>query len=53
MNVSYSYDNDSRVSGITYNFGANLLGNLTYTSIRLAGARKLEAALPERVFLQP
>ena len=31
MNVSYSYDNDSRVSGITYNFGANLLGNLTYS----------------------
>lgn len=31
VNVSYSYDNDSRVTAINYNFGANALGNLTYT----------------------
>lgn len=31
MNISYSYDNDSRVTAINYNFGANALGNLTYS----------------------
>jgi hypothetical protein len=29
--VSYTYDNDSRVTGITYKFNANTLGNLTYS----------------------
>ena len=29
--VSYRYDNDSRPTGLTYQFGANTLGNLTYT----------------------
>ena len=31
VNMSYTYDNDSRVTGITYKFNANTLGNLTYT----------------------
>jgi RHS repeat-associated protein len=31
VNVSYTYDNDSRVTGITYKFNANTLGNLTYS----------------------
>jgi hypothetical protein len=26
VNISYSYDNESRVTDITYNFGANLAG---------------------------
>jgi hypothetical protein len=30
VNMSYTYDNDSRVTGITYKFNANTLGNLTY-----------------------
>ena len=29
--VSYSYDNDSHLTGITYQLGSNPLGNLTYT----------------------
>jgi RHS repeat-associated protein len=29
--MSYTYDNDSRVTGITYKFNANTLGNLTYS----------------------
>jgi RHS repeat-associated protein len=29
--VSNTYDNDSHVTGITYKFNANTLGNLTYT----------------------
>jgi RHS repeat-associated protein len=29
--VSYSYDNDSHLTGITYQIGSNTLGNLTYT----------------------
>jgi RHS repeat-associated protein len=28
--VSYSYDNDSHLTGITYQIGSNTLGNLTY-----------------------
>ena len=31
VNMSYTYDNDSRVTGITYKFNANTLGNLTYS----------------------
>ena len=31
VNMAYTYDNDSRVTGITYKFNANTLGNLTYT----------------------
>ena len=31
VNMSYTYDNDSRVTGITYKFNANTLGNLAYT----------------------
>jgi RHS repeat-associated protein len=31
VNMSYTYDNDSRVTGITYQFNANTLGNLTHT----------------------
>jgi RHS repeat-associated protein len=31
VTASYSYDQDSRLTGITYQFGANTLGNLTYT----------------------
>jgi RHS repeat-associated protein len=31
VNVSYSYDNDSRVTGITYKFNANTLGDLSHT----------------------
>jgi RHS repeat-associated protein len=30
VNMSYTYDNDSRVTGITYKFNGNTLGNLTY-----------------------
>jgi uncharacterized protein RhaS with RHS repeats len=30
VNVSYTYDNDSRVTGITYKFNANTLGDLSY-----------------------
>jgi len=29
--ASYSYDNASRLTGISYQFGSNVLGNLTYT----------------------
>jgi RHS repeat-associated protein len=29
--MSYTYDNDSRVTGITYKFNTNTLGNLTYS----------------------
>jgi RHS repeat-associated protein len=36
--MSYSYDNDSELSGITYTLGSNTLGNLTYT-YDLAGRR--------------
>jgi len=28
--VSYIYDNDSRLTGITYKFGTNTLGNLSW-----------------------
>jgi RHS repeat-associated protein len=28
--VVYGYDNDSRLTGLTYQFGSNTLGNLTY-----------------------
>jgi hypothetical protein len=28
--MSYTYDNDSRVTGITYKFNANTLSNVTY-----------------------
>ena len=31
VNMSYTYDNDSRVTGITYKFNANTLGNLAYS----------------------
>ncbi|HEY2495483.1 MAG TPA: RHS repeat-associated core domain-containing protein [Candidatus Angelobacter sp.] len=31
VNMSYTYDNDSRVTGITYNFNANTMGGLSYT----------------------
>jgi RHS repeat-associated protein len=31
VNLSYTYDSDSRVTGITYKFNANTLGNLTYS----------------------
>src|SRR5262249_1774297 len=31
VSVSYSYDNDSHVTGITYQFGSNSLGNPTYS----------------------
>ena len=31
VNMSYTYDNDSRVTGITYKFNATTLGNLTYS----------------------
>src|SRR6476659_5973538 len=31
VNMTYTYDNDSRVTGITYKFNANTLGNLTYS----------------------
>lgn len=31
VSVSYGYDNAARLAGITYNFGANTLGNLTYS----------------------
>jgi YD repeat-containing protein len=31
VNMSYTYDNDSRLTGITYKFNTNTLGNLTYT----------------------
>jgi RHS repeat-associated protein len=31
VSVSYAFDNDSRITGITYQFGANTLGNLSYT----------------------
>jgi YD repeat-containing protein len=30
MVISYGYDNNSRLTGITYQFGSNTLGNLTY-----------------------
>jgi RHS repeat-associated protein len=30
MVISYGYDNNSRLTGITYQFGSNRLGNLTY-----------------------
>src|ERR1041385_65902 len=29
--MAYTYDNDSRVTGITYKFNTNTLGNLTYS----------------------
>lgn len=38
--VSYSYDNDSHLIGITYQFGSNTLGNLSY-SYDLVGRRAL------------
>jgi RHS repeat-associated protein len=31
VTASYSYDQDARLVGIAYQFGANTLGNLTYT----------------------
>jgi RHS repeat-associated protein len=31
VSITYSYSNGSRVTGISYQFGANVLGNLTYT----------------------
>jgi RHS repeat-associated protein len=31
VGVSYGYDNGSRLTGITYQFGSNTLGSLTYT----------------------
>jgi YD repeat-containing protein len=30
VSVAYSFDNDSRVTGITHQFGGGTLGNLTY-----------------------
>src|SRR5262249_19128306 len=31
VNVTYTYDNDSRVTGITYKFNTNTRGDLSYT----------------------
>jgi YD repeat-containing protein len=31
VNKTYTYDNNSRVTGITYKFNATTLGNLTYS----------------------
>jgi YD repeat-containing protein len=52
VNMSYTYDNESRMTGITYNFNASTLGNLTYSYDSLspadAGGRQLCPDRPTR-----
>ena len=47
VNMSYTYDNDSRVTGITYKFNANTLGNLTYSYDSLGRRTQIGGSLAQ------